>query len=159
MVKEEKGARRGRKIDVIPTVRLVRGNGQCHITYAPSSSKLPEDFNYSVASDDSDVELTVAMPKPLPAPPKLRHQAQQFCEEDFVSKKKLKPTKSIADLKSKKDLKVKKKKSEKNVVKPQPWDDWILKINCQSDMKNWRPLQGLKPKPKPKTGKKLKNKK
>lgn len=143
MVKAEKGARSRRaKIDAVPTVRLVRGNGQCHITYAPSKSKLPEHFDYSVASDDSEVELTVAMPETLPAAPKLRHQAQQFCEEDFIPKKKLIKKKEKKSDKGKKALGLKKKKSAKDVVKPKPWDDWILKIDCHSDMKNWRPSKG-----------------
>lgn len=91
------------------TVHIHRIKGIYHVTMnpvkGPDDKEDPEPVVYTLerpedGSDASEIELDLTVPDPpYPPPPKLKHQAQQFCEEDlpliqpkkvFIKKKKKK---------------------------------------------------------------------
>ncbi|KAK6621495.1 hypothetical protein RUM44_001302 [Polyplax serrata] len=106
------------------TVHIHRIKGVYHVTMnpvkGPDDKEDPEPVVYTLerpedGSDASEIELDLTVPDPpYPPPPKLKHQAQQFCDEDlpliqpkqvFIKKKKKKerPTAdAAASLKKKK---------------------------------------------------------
>lgn len=139
-VREELERKRHPVIKPPPTLHIRRHDGNCSVTYAPPGKK-PQHFDYPVDSDASDLELDITMPAMAKAPPPpLKHQAQQFCDEDFppiitksnrglVSQKK-------KDKKDKKNKKQKKEKTDGIVIRP--WDEWIMKFKCSDDMKLFR---------------------
>lgn len=94
------------------TVHIHRIKGIYHVTMnpvkGPDDKENPEPVVYTLerpedGSDASEIELDLTVPDPpYPPPPKLKHQAQQFCEEDlpliqpkqvFIKKKKKKKEK------------------------------------------------------------------
>lgn len=91
------------------TVHIHRIKGVYHVTMnpiqGPDDKTPPEPVVYTLdkpedASEGSELELDLTIPDPpYPPPPELKHQAQQFCEEDlplvlpkpvFIKKKKKK---------------------------------------------------------------------
>lgn len=143
-VKEQrggKGTQRHRtstqKPEEPPTLRVSRRAGLCNVWYAPPGGGKPQNYSYPDDSDASDIDVDVTCPGVVPALlPQLRHQAQQFCEEDFPPVKKtprkinkLRKTKKIKDkikkgserkpgnalLKEKSDLKTKADVTPKSV--------------------------------------------